>query len=930
MEVAVIPKARFVHVPGRTAAEASALGGKAANLERLGAAGNTVPRWFAVTTDALDSALAGAGIDAVIADRVSALRGTPDAARRLSEEAREAILRMSVPSDIAKTISETYEGIFSDGAHVAVRSSAVGEDAAGESFAGLHDSFLFVTGADGVIDAVKAVWASAYNERALSYRIERSLPVERIEVGVIVQQMVDARTSGVVFTANPVTGNVREVVLSSVFGAGEGLVSGGLDADTFTVSKSDLSFKSEVADKEEQLVLDAGSGRGLVRVALDEARRTSPSLSDDEVRTIARTCIDIERHYRRPQDIEFSIDHEGRIFILQARPVTTVEEYGPAAGNRVVWDNSNIIESYSGVTSPLTFSVIREAYTIVYHCFMEVMGIPQSVIRDERDTLENMLGLVRGRVYYNLLNWYRLLRAFPGFRYNKAFMESMMGLKEPLEVGDEPEPGFLRRHFVELPRLVSLLLRSVVRFARIRSLVSGFQHEFEAHMARWKALDLSRLSPRELVDLYRDAADTLLWNWKAPIINDFFVMVFYGVLRRLCSTWCGDDTESLQNDLLCGEGDIESTKPTKMLLRLAATVREDEALKRLFLERAPEELAERVPSDLRFESFNDAFETYLNLYGFRCMNELKLEEYSLRDRPAFVYQMISNYVALDDPAAVDVRAMEARESKARAEAERRAFSAIRGSGVGLVRVPLFRWVLGNARLGVKNRENMRFARSRIYDLVRNIYRELGRRLEREGILGEADDVFYLTTGELRDFVKGTAVTADLASLVALRRAEFDRYRAEEELAPDDHFETYGMVYHKNRFRDIAQADAVASDGAMVGTGCCPGVVTGPVKVIGSPSDDMSLSGEILVAGRTDPGWVPLYPSASGILIERGSILSHSAIVAREMGIPTIVGIPDLLSRLATGQQVTMDGSRGTVEIVEPGGHAPAEAVDDGT
>jgi len=914
--VVVSASPEFIHTPGRTGEPPVSLGGKAANLERLEAAGQTIPEWFAVTTSALRSALRSSGVDAVIAGRASSIGAGPDAARGLSESARSAVLGMAVPDGVVKAIARAYDDAFPGADYVAVRSSAVGEDAAGESFAGLHDSFLFVRGAEGVVDAVRKVWASAYNERALSYRMERSLPVDSIEVGVIVQRMIDARTSGVVFTANPVTGNVHEIVISSVFGAGEGLVSGGLDADTFTVSKGDLSFVSEVAEKEEMLVLDRDAGKGLVRVPLEGDKRTESSLSDREVKAVAGMAVDIESHYGRPQDIEFSIDGEGRIFVLQARPVTTVEEYGPAAGNRIVWDNSNIIESYSGVTSPLTFSVIREAYAIVYHCFMQVMGIPPSVIREERDTLENMLGLFRGRVYYNIMNWYRLLRVFPGFRFNKAFMESMMGLKEPLEFDDESEPGFLRRHLVELPRLVNLLARSAVRFMRIRGLVDRFQREFDAHMTRWKAVDLSRLSPTELSDLYREAADTLLWNWKAPIINDFFVMVFYGVLKRLCVTWCGDETESLQNDLLCGEGDIESTKPTKMLLRLAAQVRGNEPLRRLFLEQAPDELVTLLPKDARFKSFRAGLETYLDLYGFRCMNELKLEEYSLRDRPAFVYQMIRNYVALEDASAVDVEAMEARERETRSDAEGRAFSSIRESRGWPGRAALFGWVLRNARLGVKNRENMRFARSRIYDLVRDIYRELGRRFEREGVLDGADDVFYLTTGEIRDFIKGTAVTADLSSLARLRRAEFDSYREEEEPAPDDHFETYGMAYHRNRFRDHGPAAEAPGDGGMVGTGCCPGVVTGPVKVIRSPSDDMSLSGEILVAGRTDPGWVPLYPSASGILIERGSILSHSAIVAREMGIPTIVGIPGLLSALTTGQNVTMDGSRGTVEVVE--------------
>ena len=256
---------------------------------------------------------------------------------------------------------------------------------------------------------------------------------------------------------------------------------------------------------------------------------------------------------------------------MQSRPVTRIEEFGPAAGNRLIWDNSNIIESYAGVTSPMTFSFIRRAYTIVYHCFAQVMGISPATVRDNQRTFENMLGLFRGRVYYNLRNWYRLIRLFPGFQYNARFMESMMGLKEPLADDDPPRSlSFWRRYFVELPALVRLVMRSLINFARIRTLVRDFEENFHGHYDRWRQLDFNSLRPHELAALYYEMEDALLWNWKAPIINDFYVMIYYGLLKKFCSKWWGDTSGSLQNDLICGEGGVESAEPAKMLLRLAA------------------------------------------------------------------------------------------------------------------------------------------------------------------------------------------------------------------------------------------------------------------------------------------------------------------------------------------------------------------------
>ena len=891
------------------------VGGKAANLARLETLGLPVPSWYAITTEAFERALGAAALRQRIAARLVAA-STEDGFRRAALEIREWIAVLDLPRGLEAEMAAAHAVRIGGDAYVAVRSSAAGEDAAGESFAGLHDSFLFIRGKDRLLDSIRKVWASAWNERALSYRRTKGIPVDTIAVAVIVQKMIEARTSGVLFTANPNTGSAHEAVVSSLWGAGEGLVSVGLDADTYVVDKETLQVTESIAVKSEQMVLDRSAGGGLVRIPVPEADHGRSSLTADEVRSLTRMALAVERHYRRPQDLEFAVDAGGSPFLLQARPVTTVEELGPAAGNRLIWDNSNIIESYSGVTSPMTFSFIRRAYSIVYHCFAEVMGIDPRTVKANREVFENMLGLFRGQVYYNLLNWYRLVRLFPGFNYNQSFMESMMGVREAARMeGDEPEEAEttgLRRYTVELPALLRLVGRSARNFLRIRRIVGDFQVHFREHYERWSAMDFRTMAPHELAALYRQMEEKLLWEWKAPIINDFFVMVFYGTLKKLCASWCGDESGSLQNDLICGEGGIESTEPTKMLLGIAAEARLQPELRALLLEGRPEDLAREISSDPRFPGFAAAIRRYLDLYGFRCVNELKLEEASLKDRPAFLYQILRNYLAADDPAGLDVSAMEERERRIRREAEERAFAALRRRRGLLPKAWIFRRVLENARLGVKNRENLRFARTRIYGLLRELLRAVGEDFVEEGLLDRTDDVFYLTLDEVWDFVKGRAVTTNLKSLAALRREEFDLYRRMD--PPADRFETFGLPYHRNRFQGRPQAAAASEPGLLRGTGCCPGVVTGPVKVLRTPSEDARLDGEILVAERTDPGWVPLYPSVSGLLIERGSILSHSAIVAREMGIPTIVGILGLVGTLQTGQVVTMDGGAGTVRV----------------
>jgi pyruvate,water dikinase len=898
------------------------VGGKAANLHVLARIGATTPALLAVTTDAFRSAFGASPADPALQNGATTVDDVP----RLSAALRARVLETPLPEPVAAAVRQAITRSLPGVELFAVRSSAADEDSADQSFAGLHDSFLYVRGVDEVLDRIRQVWASAYHERALAYRLKHGVPLDRIAVGVVIQPMIEPAASGVLFTCNPANDGVHETVVSAVYGLGEGLVSGALPADTYTINKRSLEIESDIVDKAEQFVFDRAHGRGVTTAPVPAERVKQPALSDAQLRELATAASRVERHFGRPQDIEFAFDAAGKLHLLQSRAVTQTAEYGPAAGNRLIWDNSNIIESYSGVTSPMTFSFIRHAYTIVYHCFSEVMGISKQKVRDHQPVFENMLGLFRGRVYYNLRNWYYLIRLFPGFQYNRRAMESMMGLREPLDLEEtEPEVSFFRKWFVELPALVRLMVRSLWNFRRIQPRVDAFQADFKARYDAWTAMDFSALKPHEMLAVYREMEARLLWNWKAPIINDFYVMIYYGLLKKLCGKWCDDTGGSLQNDLICGEGGVESAEPAKMLLRLASQAQAVPRLRDLILHGKLETLPAAVAADPQFADFNAVMREYLDRFGFRCPDELKLEEFSFRDRPHLVYGVLRNYLQLDDPAALDVGAMEAREQTVRRTAEEKAAAALAKKRGLVPRRFLFNFVLRNARRGVKNRENMRFARTRIYGLLRHLLRALGAKFVEEGVLDEREDVFYLTIDEVWDFIQGTAVTTNLRGLVAIRRAEFAGYRDPATPLPDDRFETFGPAYHKNRFKNHKARAPVFVDGALKGIGCCPGVVAGEVKVVHHPSEAGDLAKRILVAERTDPGWVPLYPAVSGLLIERGSILSHSAVVAREMGIPTIVGITGLLVSIPDGSRIEMDGQAGTVRLLDqPSGHGEPE------
>jgi len=392
-------------------------------------------------------------------------------------------------------------------------------------------------------------------------------------------------------------------------------------------------------------------------------------------------------------------------------------------------------------------------------------------------------------------------------------------------------------------------------------------------------------------------------------------MLAFGLLKSLTDRWIAQGTgvAALQNDLLCGEGDLKSTEPIRLLLDIARDVEEgDPALRARFLETEPEQmwiaLQEGFAPELRAR-----FEDYLCRFGFRCVDELKLEVLDLHDRPHLVVASVQGYLRHGVPSTQD---MKAREGTIRREAEERVRGALRGP-----RRALYFAVLRWARRAVSDRELLRFERTRAFGVTRRLFRGIGRNLTRLGLLADEHEVFYLTVDELLGFIEGRSVTLDLSGLAAARRHEFDEFR--DSPSPPDRFLTRGAVGASLPYpallhdRDLlAELPRDDDPNLLRGTPCCPGVVEAPIWVAESFEDTAGLNGEILVTERTDPGWIPVFPACAGLIIERGSLLSHSAVVARELGIPTIVGVSgSALRNLRSGQRVCMDAGRGEVKIL---------------
>ncbi|WP_419811375.1 phosphoenolpyruvate synthase [Bacterioplanoides sp.] len=894
---------------------ANQLGGKAHNLAFLSRFGFNVPQWWVVPVAAFELQLQlltdnGETLASWIQQQLLPFAGqdasTLDSAQltQVAETIQQGLAAVGLHPEILAGIRAALPAQDLTHHFWAVRSSVVGEDSAGASFAGQMDSYLYQKGEEAVAESVLQVMQSAFNSRALAYRLQKGLSVVDIQAAVIIQRMLDADISGVMFTANPVNGNRRQALISATWGCGEGLVSGICNADEITVELYENTFDAQVADKD--IALRQGPQGGTIEQAVDENLRQQLCLSDAQILALRDAGKAIAERYQSPQDIEWCVCDQ-QVYILQARPVTSLPQKNAAQDRLQVWDNSNIQESYCGVTTPLTFSFANKAYKTVYEQTLRLLAVKEDVVQAHQGMLENMLGLVRGRVYYNINNWYRGLLFLPSFKTNKADMERMMGLQDPVDLIQDRELT-RKEKLARIPQILRALFSMLSRFRKMDSLVAEFRTMFAQQYATVPREQLHTYSMDQLIALSRSLDEKLLQRWTTPIVNDFYVMMMNGKVHRWLEKTGIENIDLVQNNLLSGEEGIESTEPTKYLLRLCDQARTQPVLLSTLQQADNEQLLALLQQ--QFPDFHAQCLDYIERYGDRTMGELKLESKTLRQDASFMFAIIKNFLTRDD---LTLDTLAQNEAKFRSDAEQQVFPQLKQK-LGARALSRFKKDLAKLRDAIRNRENMRLARTRMFGLYRDIYRQLGEQLAFYGQLDDPEDIFYLTIEDIYAYSDGRSVSAILRPLVAARKAEFAQYETEEE--PAHHFHTRGVVYCNNDYEYPFQGEAPGFGGEhgneLRGTGCYPGIVENNIRLIFSPEDELNLDGQILCTVRTDPGWAPLFPTAGGILVERGSTLSHSAVVARELGIPAVVGIPGLTSIVKDRELVRMDGSSGKV------------------
>ena len=706
----------------------------------------------------------------------------------------------------------------------AVRSSCVDEDSESTSFAGVHDTFLNVKKED-VLENILKVARSAHSKMALEYRKKNSLNTKDIKIAVLLQEMVDADYAGVLNTINPVTNNISQTVVSVTRGLGDKLVDGTVDGSTYYLEAK----KTEV------------NGEDILPAKVIEKLK---KLSDE-----------LRKKTNRFQDCEFAVKNN-KVYFLQSRAITTYDV--DTHNMTLLIDNSNLIESYYGLTSCLTHSFAHEVYTKVYTQTCLIAKFNKKIMKSLEPSLKNMLYSYEGKLYYNLNSWYNLISLFPS-KNSASYMESMMGVKA----------GNRDYKKVKLSLFGMLKIGIVIlnKFRNIDKLPELFIQRFNEVVNPHYGKNLDNLSNKELTNLYEQIDKKIVKEFTTPILNDIGVMIYFGRLKEKVRKY--KNAEELLAFAVNNNGNVESAKSATDFIKIVDYIKKDAALKKEFEQADEKTLGKKYlkqPAEL-----SRMLDEYIYRFGSRVMNELKLETITMIENPLIIFGLIKDALKNKNTATPVQTELELPKELKKLSLKAKHF--------------------------IQNRERLRLKRTYVFSVVRNIFLSYGRNFVKQGLLKNERDIFYLT----KDEIFYGANKEDYQSLVKMRKKE-------DEINKEKTY--YSRIAF---FGDKVLPITFVNPKGLRGLPSGKGIIKEKVCVM-ETKDSNFIPGSIIVTKRTDPGWISLFPLAGGLIVEHGSMLSHSFVVAREMNLPCVVGVEGITRMLKTGDVVTLDALKGEITI----------------
>ena len=839
-------------LPLAEAQDAARCGGKAANLARLIAAGAPVPDGLVIPNGGIRD----------VADAID---------------------------DVAAAL-RVFDLSWTNGPLI-VRSSAIGEDSADASFAGQLDSVADVSDAASLRAAIERVRSSAHSPRVIAYQNARGKHLAGL--GIIIQRQVDAAVSGVLFTVSPTEPN--RMLLEYCGGRGEALVSGEVNPGRIAIDRNREHGRHEWTELAQP----------------DEPATASQLLLDDaRISQLALLALDIERTFDAPQDIEWTIDHDDRLWIVQSRAITTLRRTAHRAPTAhppsptAHWSNANVNENFPQPISPLLYSIARLGYYYYFRNLGTAFGISERRLRAMEPALRHIIGVHGGRMYYNLTSIHSVLRSAPFGDLLAGSFNQFVGAEE---TGTAPATAAYRlRQIVELALIA---VKTTWQYLFLTRRVTTFERTVDDYAARTHPDRLQDKPLDALLADFRGFLDIRCHRWKNASLADAGSMVCYGVLQRLLArAFPGRDQQALHNSLLKALPDLVSGIPPLKLWQLSRMIRSDAILHAIVRDEPPARALAVIRTDPRFDEFNSALHEYLDQWGFRCSAELMLTLPSFQETPEPVIELLKAYAERDGESPADVLRRQQEERLRETKAVMKSLGPRRASIVRLV----LRWTQRSIQL----RERARLKQALLYSRLRRVCLALGERLMAAGRIRQADDIFLLTAEELELLAAGGAMFPDhTAAHIALRR---EAHEALARMTPPDSIVLPAGEYLTTDSPAQPDTAAVSSGAAhLTGVGACGGSSRANAAILLDVTEAHKLTaGDILVTKQTDPGWGPLFPLISGLVIERGGMLSHGAIIAREFGIPSVVGVKDATRLIRHGAPILVDGNAGVVQFGE--------------
>lgn len=867
-------------------------GGKAANLGELLRAGFAVPPGFCLTTAAYTRAAADASLGLLL-DHLAGVPATAGAdLAGPAAQLRARLVAAPIADEVRQAVRDALPDLGGPNQPVAVRSSATAEDLPFASFAGQQDTYLNIVGADAVMDAVRRCWASLWTERAVVYRARNGIDPRTVRLAVVIQRLVDAAVAGVLFTANPVTGRRGQAVIDANPGLGEAVVSGAVNPDHFVIdTRTGEVLERRLGDK--RVVITPALGGG---TRVEEASAPGPCLADAQLQALARLGQRVEAHFGAPQDLEFAVDHDGEFWLTQARPITTLFPLPPAlpdAGVRVYF-NINVAQGMFRPFTPMGVQAVR----LVTGSIAALVGAPPA------DPIAGPRFLVEaaGRLFGDVTG---IVRSRGGRRVAAALMPHVEARSEPLlqalfaDSRLAPQP-------VAWPRLPAGAVRLLLATRLPPRLVAAFIAPAATRLALVRVRDelaaAGRTPPGMSAVEQLDQAERLLLAWPPKMLPRVLAPMVAGLGAFAVAAWLlGDLASPEERDMM--RRALPYNPTTEMNLALWALARRvglDHAAVALLRGQPAAELARAFQAGALPPVVQEGFRDFLARYGHRAAAEIDLGIPRWSQDPTPLFGTLVNYLALEEGVVAPDAQFRATAAQAEATVAVLVHRAARknwwrGRAVALL--------LGRGRALAGLRELPKFLLVLLLAQARARIVAVGEELAHRGTLEQADDVFFLTLPEIRLALRPEGADPRMRVrerrglyAVELRRRHLPRLLLSDGTEPGD-------------------GEPDVRDGPILrGTPASTGRKTGRARLILDPAGARLEPGDILVAPSTDPGWTPLFLTAGALVMEMGGAMSHGAVVAREYGIPAVVGVPEATERITDGQEIVVDGTAGTVVL----------------